>query len=501
MTRRWFSVLVLCCLLLPASARADRLDEVIARLAPNAEQNMREAHVPGMAIAVVRGGRTVWAKGFGTRRAGADLPVTPDTVFQVGSTTKAFTVAIMATLVDTDDTDWDDPVSDLYPPFALYDPWVTREFLVHDLFAQHSGLPPYAGDLQLFIGYDRDHVLRALRDIPPVYSFRDKFSYVNNLFMMAGRVEEELTGKSWETLMQERILAPLGMTRSSADADGLAKAADGSELHRLVGGKAVPIRHDSILYTWPYVAGAAGGLNSTANDMARWIALQLGRGQAGGVRIFSEESADYMREPRTPIMMGEQHGAYCQGWMRTEMRKTDVIWHNGGTSGICSFVGFSPALDAGIVILTNLSDHQVADAVGFEFFDLLSGVDDADWIAEFRKEAALDGGAAAGEAPAEPALPGLAPGRYAGDYDNAVLGPLTVRENKDGLTIRFGEGGRCRVMARHETMHSFVGDWPELSPEDPAVHFDFQVDGEGVVTGVLLREYDDDGCALFTRYQ
>jgi len=172
-----------------------------------------------------------------------------------------------------------------------------------------------------------------------------------------------------------------------------------------------------------------------------------------------------------------------------------VVWHNGGTSGICAFAGFSPALDAGIVVLTNLGHHKLADAVGLQFFDLLSGNDKADWLAEFRP-------APEESAPAEPAAPvesGLTPDRYAGTYDNPVFGPLTVRAKGQGLVVALGQGGRVVIPARRDAGHAFVGDWPDIDPDDPAVHFDFQVDDKGAVTGVVLREYNDDGCGEFTR--
>ncbi|MEF2231819.1 MAG: serine hydrolase [Pseudodesulfovibrio sp.] len=495
MTRRCVAVLVLLFLLVPLAARADGLASALARLEPFARRGMEEWKVPGMAVAVVRGGKVAWAKGFGTRRAGADLPVTPDTIFQVGSTTKAFTVAVMATLVDEGVIDWDDRVAPLFPDFALADPWVTREFLVHDLFAQHSGMPPYAGDLQFLLGHGRDHVVESMRHIAPASSFRDQFAYVNNLFVAGGMLEELVADKPWETLMQERLLTPLGMTRSSLDEAGLTGAANGASLHVLVKGEAVPLAPGSLLLGWPYVAGPAGGLNSSALDMARWVAAQLGDGQLDGRRVFSEASAAYMRTPRTPLMMGPHHAAYCQGWMRTELPRTDVVWHNGGTSGVCAFVGFSPALDAGIVVLTNLGHHKLADAVGLQFFDLLSGNDGADWLAGFRPA----GEEPAPAEPAAPAEPGLAPDRYAGTYDNPVLGPLTAREEGGGLVVRLGEDGRVAILLRREAGHAFVGDWPDIDPDDPAVHFDFQVDGQGAVTGVIFREYNDDGCGEFTR--
>lgn len=497
MAKRIFPVLVLIFLFFPLSARADRLDETLKRFEPYAVQAMKDWHVPGMAVAVVKGEKVVWAKGFGTRRAGLDRPVTPDTVFQVGSTTKAFTVALMATLVDEKKVGWDDRVVDHFPGFMLYDPWVTREFRIHDLFAQHSGMPAYAGDAQSFLGYDWDHIIGSMRHIKPVYSFRDKFSYVNNLFVAGARVEELLTGKPWETLMRERILVPLGMTRSSLDEAGLTRIENGSDLHVLVDGKAVPLKPGSMLLDWPYAYGPAGGLNSSALDMAKWAVTQLQDGKFGKTRIFSTETAEYMHTPQTPVKMGPHHAAYTQGWLRTELHKTDVIWHNGGTTGICAFIGFSPDLDAAVVVLTNLGHHKLADALGLQFFDMLSGKDDADWNATF-KEQDVEPKDEADKKKAAP-LPGLPLSDYAGIFASPVLGRLTVQANKSGLTVRLGAKLQETVEVKHATMHTFAGNWPSMAPDDPEFHFDFAVDGEGRVTGVTLREFNNDGCALFER--
>lgn len=502
--KRFFPVLLLIVLLLPQPVRADRLGDVLKRFEPYAARAMDDWHVPGMAVAVVKGETVVWAKGFGTRRAGAALPVTPDTVFQVGSTTKAFTVAVMASLVDEGKADWDDRVTDHFPGFMMYDPWVTREFRIHDLFAQHSGMPAYAGDAQSFIGYGRDHIIRSMRHIKPTYSFRDKFSYVNNLFVAGARVEELIAGSSWEELMRERILNPLGMTRSSLDEAGLTRVDNGATLHVLEGGKAVPIEPGSMLLSWPYVYGPAGGLNSSALDMARWIAAQMNRGKLGKVRIFSEAAADYMHTPQTPVKMGPYHAAYTQGWLLTELSRTDVVWHNGGTSGIAAFVGFSPDQGVGLVVLTNLGHHNLADALGLQFFDLLSGVDGADWNRTFldqdEKTAATEAKEAA-DAEKKPALPGLPAKDYAGTYESPVLGGLTVTADGDGLVVRLGAKLQEVLHVRHETMHTYTGEWRAMDPDDPVYHFDFAVDPEGNVTGVTLREFNYDGCGLFQRQQ
>ncbi|WP_158946553.1 serine hydrolase [Pseudodesulfovibrio cashew] len=496
---RFTFALVFALILLSGTAAAGAFEDRLSGFERYGVKGMKDWKVPGMALAVVKGGEVVYAEGFGTRRFGEDLPVTGDTVFQVGSTTKAFTVALMATLVDEGKADWDDRVAELDPAFMMYDPWVTRESRIHDLFAQHSGMPAYAGDALSFLGFGRRDIVRSLRHVKPIYSFRDKFSYVNNLFVAGAEVEERLTGKSWETLMRERILSPLSMTDSSLTEAGLTGNTNNASLHVLVNGTPSPIEPGSMLAAWPYVYGPAGGLNSTARDMARWVGVQLGRGEFAGARLFSPKAADYMHTPQTPVFAGDFHGAYCQGWMRSELKKTVVVWHNGGTSGINSFVGFSPELDLGLVVLTNLGGHKLADALGLQFFDLMSGVE-SDWSERFLKERAAAEKAEAEEAEATPpSLPGLPPAAYAGTYSSPVYGEMAVTAERNRLMVRFGKDKRVAIRVRHRTMHTFAGDWPEMDPDSPEYHFDFDVTPDGDVASVTIRELHYDGLAVFTR--
>jgi CubicO group peptidase (beta-lactamase class C family) len=487
------SVILLICLLLPIPAGAVDFDAVLARYETYAVKGMKDWQVPGMAVAVVRDDRVVYAKGFGTRRYGADLPVDKDTVFQVGSTTKAFTVALMASLVDEGKAGWDDRVIDHFPAFRMYDPWVTREFRIHDLFAQHSGLPPYAGDLQAFLGFGRERIVRSLRHIKPVYSFRDRFSYVNNLFVAGAEVEELLTGQRWEDLMRERILGPLRMTRSSLDQTGLTGTENHAALHLLANGKPMVIEPGSPLMAWPYIYGPAGGLNSTASDMARWVSAQLHDGQ-GAARIFSKEAAAAMHAPRTPILPGKLPDAYCMGWLATPLTKTGVTWHNGGTSGICSFVGFSRDLDMAVVVLTNLGGHKLADALGLQFFEMMSGNQTADWNRKFLAKRTDE------EEPGDaPALPGLPLKEYAGEYASPIHGTVSVAVQDDGLVLRLGPDLKFRLPVTHQTMHTFTGEWTVLDPGDPVYHFDFGLQPGGGVTSLTIREFNADGTCTFER--
>ena len=174
---------------------------------------MREFEVPGLALVIVKDGQVVALRGYGTRTAGAREPVDEHTVFQIASNTKAFTAALLAMLVDEGKVHWDDRVQKYLPWFELYDPWVTREFTVRDLLTHRSGLGLGAGDLTWWHSdYSREDIVRRLRSVPPVTSFRTAYAYDNVLYIAAGLVVEAASGRKWDDFLRERILVPLGMT-------------------------------------------------------------------------------------------------------------------------------------------------------------------------------------------------------------------------------------------------------------------------------------------------
>ncbi|TLM98448.1 beta-lactamase family protein, partial [bacterium] len=171
---------------------------------------------PGIAVAIVKGDRLIYAKGFGVKKLGCSDPVDENTVFQVGSVTKSFTSALVSMLVEDDQITWKSKVKDHLPNFRLHDPLATREFTVEDLMSQRSGLPPHAGCLLPHLGFNRAHIMNTLRYIKPASSFRSEYAYQNNLFLAAAALIEKKTGMSWEKNLLTRILKPLGMVNSTA---------------------------------------------------------------------------------------------------------------------------------------------------------------------------------------------------------------------------------------------------------------------------------------------
>ena len=174
-----------------------RDSEILTQLEAYAENSRQKWGVPGMAIAVVQNDQVIYVKGFGVKRMGGADSVDPNTVFQIGSTSKAFTAALVAMQVDAGKVKWTDRVIEHVPGFAMYDPWVTREFQVRDLMAQHSGQPAYAGDGLALLGFSADDIVAKMRFLKPVSSFRSEFAYVNNLFLVAADLVHRSSGISW----------------------------------------------------------------------------------------------------------------------------------------------------------------------------------------------------------------------------------------------------------------------------------------------------------------
>jgi CubicO group peptidase (beta-lactamase class C family) len=181
---------------------------------PFAETAMREWKVPGAAVAVVGGQDILSLNCYGVCKAGSDAPVEADTVFPLGSLTKAFTAALIAMEVDRGTLAWNTRVGDILPDFSLPDPWITEEFRVHDLLTMRTGLPSLAGTAPLYFGANGDAVIESLQHIAPTGSFRLDYAYQNVPYMIAGKVLKQVTGKSWEQKLAEHIVKPLGMRRT-----------------------------------------------------------------------------------------------------------------------------------------------------------------------------------------------------------------------------------------------------------------------------------------------
>jgi len=489
-------MMLVALLLAPALAAAAPPRNFDARVQAVLEQQ----GVPGAAVAIVEDGKVTLARGYGIRGLEHPEPVGADTLFQIGSTTKAMTTAALAILVDEGKIRWDDPVIDHLPDFRMYDAWVTREMTVRDLLVHRSGLGRGQGDL-LFVpttNISRADTVRALRFLKPPTSFRSTFAYDNILYIVAGQVIEAVSGQTWEAFVNERLLDRAGMTGAvTSDAERFA-VADRAYPHGRFGeirGIGEQVAMDEKAVALGANVGPAGSVAAGANDLARWLGVQLSGGQIPGSdqRLFSAERAQEMWQPVVPMPVTPLPGAladltpqfrnYALGWIVQDYRGHKIIQHAGGTQGFRAVVVLIPEKKTGFAIAMNSEELGFVPGLQYELLDHFLGLPKRDWPKAFddffdaRAQAGLEAQRTAGtERPeSKPTLP-LA--SYAGRYADPWYGPIAIREKDGALTIDFLQTPNMIGPLEHWAYDTFVARWPDPTMEPAYVTFTLDASGK-----------------------
>ena len=479
-----------------------KLKEILKNFEEYAEKGMKDWGTPGMAIAIISEDKVIYSKGFGVKKTGENDPVTEKTIFQIGSTSKAFTSTLVAMLVEEGYFDWNDRVIDHLPEFEMYDPWVTREFRIADLMAQHSGLAPYSGDFQAFIGYDRPHIIKSLRYLKPVSSFRAEYAYQNNLFLVAAALIEKYTGKSWEENVKERIFSPLGMNNSSVDMKSFQEEKNVATLHRTLKGEVVPLPKDWSYLQWVYTYGPAGGINSNVIDMSKWLMFQANRGEFDGKQLLEETMMDYLHSPKTiTSSIAKEHSQYyCEAWIYRENSPYPIIWHNGGTSGCKTMVAVVPDAKLGIVVLSNYIDTGLPEALAFKFFDMYFDNPDRDWSCEMlaAKNKGIEEAKKNIPVPPESPAPPLSVENYTGDYSNDIYGKISIVEKDGKLTVVMGPDN-IEFTLEHWDRDIFTGSITDLMEE--LIFVNFRINENNNAAEVVIDAINDDGGGVFYRIE
>lgn len=403
---------------------------------------MKTFEVPGIAVAVIKDDQVVYSKGAGVASLKDGRKVDERSLFVIASNTKAFVAASLAILVDEGKLRWTDKVTDVIPEFRMYDPYVTAEFTIEDLLTHRSGLGLGAGDLmQLPEGSDftRADVIRNLRFLKPASSFRSKFDYDNQLYIVAGEVVARVSGMTWEDFVEQRIMQPLGMRDSRASRARAAGSTNFAMPHASSDGGPVA----EIAPEVGEVINAAGGIVSNLADMSRWVRMQLQGGVYGdGKHLFSAKAQAAMWAPHTILLVASRPGyntnfaAYGLGWTMFDARGYKVVAHSGAMQGMVTQVVMVPGLKLGIIVLTNQEQSAAFEAISMTILDSYLGVPLSDRIAERRalldKRLAADAADAA-EVRAALATPsGQAPADVTGTYRDPWFGDVTI-SSADGV--------------------------------------------------------------------
>ena len=344
------TTLVAACACPATTTEPVSLEQRLDRLVEQLEQQREALHIPGMAIAVVKDDEVVLARGFGVTDIETETPVTPETIFAIGSSTKAFTSTLTGMLVDEGKMDWDDAITDYLPYFTLdiESENETAEVAIRDLLSHRTGFVRM-GLLFASGEIPREEVLRDATLAEPWAEFREKFYYSNVMYMAPGIAAGKAAGTDWDTLIADRILEPLGMNSTSTS---ISQAQTDPRLslgylwdEDLQDYKDKPMRNiDNI--------APAGAINSNILDMAQWLRLLLGRGEYEGQRLISEEQLNETWTSHIEIAGGVSYGL---GWMLREWEGQPVIEHGGNIDGFSAEVALLPESNLGFVLLTNAS--------------------------------------------------------------------------------------------------------------------------------------------------
>jgi CubicO group peptidase (beta-lactamase class C family) len=462
------------------------------------EAAMKDWKVPGAAISIVKDGQVIYLKGFGYRDVEKKLPVTPDTLFAVGSTTKAFTAAALGILVDEGKLEWDKPVREYLPGFQMHDDYVTAHLTPRDLVSHRSGLPRH--DL-LWYGspFSRREMFERLRYLEPSRGFRDRYQYQNLMFMTAGILVEQLTGGTWEQFIRRRFLDPLEMKTTNFSVNDSQKSADYAlpYVERKDVVKQVPFRNiDQV--------GPAGSINSSVREMANWVIAQLGKGKFRETQVIPEKALQETQTPQVVVSPATlrydelSYATYGMGWVIMHYRGHLNLQHGGGIDGFTALVSQVPKQKMGLVILTNLGGTPLPVILAYNIYDRLLALDPVDWNARRKKEVSearerqektqkeADASRKAGTSPSHPLAD------YAGKYEHAAYGTVTVEENSGELKLKYNS---FTSPLRHYHYDVF-----ETTDEDfEKRKFTFGLNGKGEVerVSIVLQEGVDD--IVFTR--
>ncbi|HYI52345.1 MAG TPA: serine hydrolase [Microlunatus sp.] len=419
-----------------------QIDAAVAGLDTMVAEVMERSGVPGMSVAVVRGGKTVYAKGFGVKKVGEPGKIDPDTVFQLASLSKSIGSTCVSAAVSKGQLAWSDPVTDHLPDFTLSDPRVTQQLTIADLFAHRSGLPPEAGDDLEGFGYDRDHILSRLDEFP-LRPFRISYGYSNFGLTTGAEAAAAAAKTPWEKLCADALYTPLKMASTSSSHADFTARENKATLHF----RSAEKKFEPLYLRDPDAQSPAGGVSSTANDLASWMIMNLDEGKIGGEALIKP---DVLQESHTTqIINGPAETApsrsrsYGYGFnVETTSTGHVKLGHSGAFYvGAGTAFALLPAADVGIVVLTNGSPVGAAEAITTGFTDLVrTGAVERDWLDFF---GTIFGGLFVNRSSvAEPAPAGAKPPRsldaYVGTYTNDYLGDVVVARSDDRLTVSLG---------------------------------------------------------------
>ena len=411
------------------------------------QQGLKDWNLPGLAIAIVKDGKTVVMRGYGVKDIKTKEPVDENTLFMIASNSKLFTGTALAQLDVDKKLSLDDKITKYFPDYSVYDANTTALLTIKDLLGHHLGTKTFQGDFTFWNTLlSRQEIMNRMKLLKPSMDFRLSYGYCNSCFLTAGQVIQQVTGKPWETYIQDSLLTPLGMTNTYPLTTGMAERKDVSKPYTSAfTGKLTELPYDQIDNLAP-----AGSIVSCVKDVAKWLTMQLDSGRFEGKQIVPWKALQKTRDQNTivssrPSAVYPIHfRGYGLGVFEADYNGKQIFWHTGGADGFVTNTCFVPEAKLAITILTNNDNQSFFEALRYQILDAYLGVPYIDRskavLKAFNKDQeetvkkTIDM-----QARVKRKLPALPLTAYSGQYQNTLYGPIEISINKKDLLIKFSE--------------------------------------------------------------
>jgi CubicO group peptidase (beta-lactamase class C family) len=462
----------------------------------------KDYNVPGMSVAIIDKGEVIFSEGFGVLEEGKPERADKHTLYSIASNTKAFISASMAVLVKEGKLNWDDRVQKYLPYFELYDPCVSEMMTVRDLLCHRSGLGTFSGDVIWYRNqYSAEEVVKRASELPNAFEFRNGYGYNNVMFLAAGEVIRAVTGKSWDMYVKEKFFIPLGMTRTITSTNAIPSTSNVATPHKPETNSNDPIPW----VNWDNM-GAAGGIISSVDDMAKWMLFQLNNGIHGKDTLFTKGQQITMWTPHVnypvsdrarELYSGRNFNGYGLGWGTSEYAGKFMVSHTGGYDGMYSAVTLLPTEKKGVIVLTNTMDG-IGTMLSYEIIDRLLGLPQHDWKTRGinQDKQHWEGRFARikerSDAQVKGTQPTMKSAVITGLYRCPMYGDIEIAEQEGILWIKFLNAPGLNAKLVHWHYDTYEMDWVEDQAWFEFGTVQITKDNNGMPSGLLFDVPNDD---------
>lgn len=480
------------CLTSTAQTKKKSLAEKLSSFDQYVQQGMNTWQVPGMSVAIVKDNKIVFAKGYGVRAVGTNNKVDTKTYFTCASTTKAMTAVCMGILVDAGKINWSDKVIQHLPSFQLYDPAVTRELTIQDLFLHNSGV----GNTDFLWGdnpLSSDEILAKMQLVKPSYSFRSSFIYQNIFYLVAGKVIEKVSGKPWQIFIKENIFDKLGMQHTKPMFADIKDEPNRALPHVFIDSVVTTIDKESA-----DAIGPAGSVASCADDIALWMQCMIDSSKFSGGRLVQPATWMYLLHPKTLVPEDEFYPTqqltkpnfttYAMGWFQQDYKGYKLNYHTGSLAGETAIHAQLPDKKFGIYIFGNLDHAELRHALVFKALDLFELGGTTDWSSSFKL--LYDSIKTAGKKSEAARLPKQVTGThpdfkltaYSGIYQDTLYGKIEIKEDQGQLTTTVNGVLTGTLTHFHYNTFKTIYSKKHYTPD----YYTFQPAADGSIAGVEI---------------